>query len=293
MFSWFLKKGLRQGIFFAVMIYLTSSLNDVLARFLGSRLHFVEIAFFRFLFSVVFVFLIIVFSKRNLFKTGLHKWHIWRGILGALALGLCCFSVNIMPLAENTTILFSESLFMLPLAAFFLHEKISLKCVTATLVGFAGLVIMFRPNASNINFLAIVPTFAAILFAVMNIMIKKMIDNKENNLTMLFYFGLYTTILSGIFVPFFWITPNWRELLLISLLGIGANLIQVFIFLAYRATTASSISPVRYSELPFAILFGMLFFGQVPETTAIIGASLIIIGTVISSYLERKDNKAS
>ena len=290
MFSWFLKKGLRQGVFFAVMIYLTSSINDVLARLLGSRLHFVEISFFRFLFSAVFVFFIMLFSKNNLFKTKLHKWHIWRGILGAVALGLCCYSVNVMPLAENTTILFSESLFMLPLAAFFLHEKISLKCFFATLVGFAGLVVMFRPSASNINFLAIIPTAAAVLFAVMNIMIKKMIDNKENNLTMLFYFGLYTTILSGIFVPFFWVTPNPREILLISLLGVGANLIQIFIFLAYRATTASSISPVRYSELPFAILFGTLFFDQIPEATAFVGAGLIIVGTLIATYLEKEEN---
>ena len=281
--NWFSEKGLKQGIFWAVMIYFIGTLNDVLARFLGDRLHAVEIAFFRFFFSAVIVLFPMLRSKNNLFKSTIHIWHVMRGVLGAVALGLCCFSVNVMPLAENTTILFSEALFMLPLAAIFLREKVSMRAIVATIIGFFGLIVMFRPSAGNMNLMALIPTFAALLFAIMNIMIKKMIDNKENTLTMLFYFGLYTTIISGAIVPFYWITPNLKELFLILLLGIGANLIQLFIFLAYRATTASNISPVRYVELPFAVLFGFVFFGQIPESTALIGAILIIAGTFVSS----------
>ena len=284
MFNWFSQKGVHQGIFWAILIYCTSALNDVLSRLLGDRLHFIEISFFRFFFSAFIVLIPILYSKKNLFKSTIHAQHVIRGVLGAVALALCCFSVNVMPLAENTTILFSESLFMLPLAAFCLKEKVSKKCWIATIIGFSGLFIMYRPAANNINILALIPTFAALLFAFSNIIIKKMIDARENQLTMLFYFGLYTTIISGCFVPFYWTTPNLRELFLILLLGLGANLIQLFLFLAYRATTASNISPVRYIELPFAILFGFAFFGQIPETTALIGAGLIVIGTFVSSY---------
>ena len=286
--DWFLRRGLKQGIFWAIMIYLIGTLNDVLAKFLGNRLHAVEIAFFRFLFSAIIVIFPMVKSKQNLFKSSIHSAHITRGILGAIALGLCCYSVNIMPLAENTTILFSEALFMLPLSAFFLREKISKTSIIATIIGFLGLIIMFRPKAENINILAIIPTCAAFLFATMNIMIKKMIDNHEHTLTMLFYFGLYTTIISAVFVPLYWITPNLHELFLISLLGIGANLIQLFIFLAYRATTASNISPIRYIELPFAILFGLAFFGQIPNANTIFGSLLIIAGTVIATYTKKR-----
>lgn len=289
MFNWFKEKGLKQGIFWAIMIYFIGTINDVIARFLGDRLHAVEIAFFRFLFSVIVIIYPMIKSKDNLFKSNIHCYHIIRGILGALALGLCCYSVNIMPLAENTTILFSEALFMLPLAAIFLKEKITLPAIIATIVGFLGLVIMFKPSANNLNIKALVPTLAALLFAIMNIMIKKMIDVKENSWTMLFYFGLYTTIISGAIVPFYWITPNFRELVLILFLGIGANLIQLFIFLAYRATTASSISPIRYTELPFAILFGFIFFNQIPSYMTLLGALLIIFGAFISSYSKKTE----
>jgi S-adenosylmethionine uptake transporter len=213
-----------------------------------------------------------------------------RGVLGTVALGLCCISVNVIPLAENTTILFSEALFMLPLSAVLLGEKVRSHSVVATIVGFVGLLVMCRPKAGNINMMAVIPAFAALLFAIMNIMIKRMIDAKEHTLTMLFYFGLYTTILSGVFVPFCWTMPNMQELWLIILLGIGANVIQLFIFLAYRATTASVISPIRYVELPFAVLCGLAFFGQIPETISIIGALLIIVGSILASRTSQKES---
>jgi S-adenosylmethionine uptake transporter len=195
-----------------------------------------------------------------------------------------------MPLAENTTILFSEALFMLPLSAMLLGEKIRSHSIVATIVGFVGLLIICRPQAGNINTMAVIPAFAALLFAIMNIMIKRMIDAKEHTLTMLFYFGVYTTVLSGVFVPCCWVMPNMQELWLIILLGIGANVIQLSIFLAYRATTASVISPIRYVELPFAVLCGLVFFGQIPETTSIVGALLIIAGSVMASHVTKEVN---
>lgn len=222
-------------------------------------------------------------TNKNLFKTNMHIAHIIRGILGAIALGLCCYSVNIIPLSENTIILFSESLFLLPLSVIFLKEKVKNKAIFATITGFIGLLIIFKPKAANINVLAIIPTIAAFLFAIMDIIIKQMVNKKENTLTMLFYFGLYTTIIAGIFVPKVWITPTTYELLLIFLLGIGANLIQLFIFLAYRATEASNMAPIRYTELLFSISFGFLFFNQIPKLSDIAGALFIILGTFILS----------
>ncbi len=280
-YEWLKGKGLAQGILWGTLIYATSSINDVLTKLLGERLPSGETVFFRFLFSFVVIAIPVLFSKKKYYKTSMHVSHAVRGVIGAVALGLCCYSVKVMPLAENTTILFSEALFLLPLSHIFLKEKLSLKIVIANLIGFSGLIIMFQPQTSNFNSMAFIPTTAAILFAIMDIIIKKMIDNKEHNITMLFYFGLYTTIISCVFVITNWITPTVHELFLILLLGIGANVIQLFIFLAYRATTASSLSVIRYTELPISMLFGHLFFGQTPKTYALVSAGLIILGTCI------------
>ncbi|MBQ8651099.1 MAG: DMT family transporter [Alphaproteobacteria bacterium] len=291
MLSWFKEKGTKQGIFYAILIYLTGALNDVAARYLGERLHFVEVAFFRFSISTVLVFFPMLIFGKKFFKTNMHKQHLGRGVIGSIALALCCLSVGIMPLAENTTILFCEAFFMLPLAAICLKEKISKRSIIATIFGFIGLVIMFKPNASNININAVVPAIAAMLFAISNIIIKRMVDKKENTLTMLFYFGLYSSLVMLVFLPFVWKAPNVKEMFFIFMLGLGANLIQLFIFLAYRATTASNINPIRYTELPFAMIFGYSFFGQIPELITLLGSTFIIIGTLITIKSDKQNEK--
>lgn len=270
---------IQKSIIWALLIYFTSAVNDVLMKLLGGRLHFIEISFFRFAFSVL-VLLPILFIKPTLIQTKLHKFHLLRGIIGAFALCLCCLSVNVIPLAENTTVLFSEALFIFPLSRIFLQEKIKKSSIIATCLGFVGLLIVFRPNTNNINYYILIPTFAAFLFAVLDILAKKMINQMENNITMLFYFGLYTTILSGCFLRNVWQIPTYYELFLILLLGIGGNLIQIFLFLAYKSSTVTNIAPIRYTELLFSGLFGYLLFQQVPCTSDIVGALFIIVSTL-------------
>jgi S-adenosylmethionine uptake transporter len=281
--SWDKRGRIRQGILYGILLNCTSSINDVLARLLGDRLHFVEISFFRFLFSMITVLIVIILSDRNLFKSSIQIRHAVRGGLGAIALGLCCCSVNLMPLAESSTILFSDALFTPILALIFLGERPRLQSWGAIVIGFVGVIIMYRPSRDNLNIAAIIPTVASIIFAIMNIMIKQMVNIKEHILTMLFYFGLYTTVASCIFVPFYWISPNGQEVTLLFLLGCGANLIQIFGFLAFRATDTSNISPLRYTELLFSIFFGFVFFRQIPGFEMLIGAILIIVGAIISS----------
>ena len=288
MFNWFVKKGLSQGIFWSILIYLQCSIQDVICRLLGDRLHYVEIVFFRFLFSVLIVLVPVLVSQKKLLQSSQHKMHLLRGFLGAVALALCALGVTLMPLAEHTSILFSQALFTLILSIIFLKEKVKAKTCFATAIGFLGVLVMFRPSADKIHFVAIIPTIAAILFAFSNIIIKKMLNKKEHTLTMLFYFGLHTTIIAGVFVPFYWTCPTVHELLLLLCLGLGANLAQLFIFLAFRATAVSSVGLIQYIELPFSILFGFWFFGEMPESIVYIGAALIIFGVFVSSYSKKR-----
>jgi S-adenosylmethionine uptake transporter len=305
--NWLLNKGVGYGIFWALLMNSVSALNDVLAKFLGQDLHFVEVAFFRFFFSTLTVFVALIWRYQRsrlhqkapsnickIFQTKYHGEHAIRGAMGAIAIGLCCFSVNKLPLADNSTILFADTLFMLPLSAIFLKEQIGIRCWLATIAGMVGITIMYRPTADHLNLYAIVPTVAALLFAIMNIMIKKMIEKQEDHLKMLFYFGLYTTILSSLFVPFYWSIPNQKDLYLLLALGIGSNLIQFFLFMAYRATRASVISTIRYSELPIEIILGYAFFAQIPDSNGIIGAMIIIATTYMMSHREKSpDNSLS
>lgn len=288
--KWFVSRGYAQGVFWAVMICIVSVTNDLLMNRLGNRLHVIEISFFRFFFSMVSVIPLMLNRGTQLFKTKQPMMHVWRAVIGACALSLCCYSVNIMPLAENTTIMFAEPLFFLILAFFILKEKVDSARWMATGIGFLGLMVIFQPGTDAFQLVAFVPLTAAILFAFLNIMAKTMIKD-EHSYTLLFYFGVGTTLFALIPVFFFWQTPTFFELFLLALLGIGGNLIQVCLFRAFSATEASALAPFRYVEFIVASIFGYLFLGQIPTLAIISGAILIIAGTFYISIVETKREK--
>jgi S-adenosylmethionine uptake transporter len=198
-----------------------------------------------------------------------------------------------MPLSDNTIIMSSQPFFFLPMAVIFLREKVDLSRWIAILIGFIGLLIMFQPGAEALRLVAIVPIAAAILFAMSDVMAKKMVTT-ENTHTMLFYFAVGTTLITLVPAILVWQTPSLYQLGMLALLGIGGNLIQVCMIRAFSATEASALSPFRYVEFVFAALFGFVFFMEIPTMVTLAGASFIIAGTAYISYYEtRKDRKKS
>lgn len=292
--KWFITPGYKQGVFWTLMITVVSATNDVLMKTLGERLHVTEISFFRFFFSLISV-LPIIFMKSGvaLFKTEQLSLHMWRGIIGAAAIALCCYSVNNMPLSENTTIMFTTQLFFLPLAYFFLKEKVDAARWIATLIGFVGILIIMQPGTDTFQVVAFAPMGSALCFAIISILAKKMIKD-EHSLTLLFYFGLVTSVVTFPVMLPYWQTPILSELGLLLMSGICANLIQVCIFRAFSSTDASSLQPIFYTEIGISTVFGFLFFGQIPTIYVAIGAALIIGSTFAISVIEtRKEKKAA
>jgi S-adenosylmethionine uptake transporter len=287
---WFFQTGYVQGVFWAMMICMVSVTNDVLMRFLGERLHPFEIVFFRFFFSMIVVLPFMIPHGLAMFKTSRPAQHTVRALLGAGALTATCFSVNLMPLSENTTIMFAEPLFVLPMAVFFLKEKVDSGRWIATIIGFIGLLIIVQPGTEAFQIKALFPITAALLFALLNIQAKLMVS-KEHTLTMLFYFGVGTTLAASFALPFVWVMPTLSELFFLALLGIGANMIQVCLFRAFAATDASGLMPFRYTELLFSATFGFILFHELPALWILGGGSLIIAGNFYITWREMNKEK--
>ena len=290
MLAWFFKRGYAQGVFWALMICLTSVTNDVLMRFMGERLHPLQIVFFRFLFSMITVLPFMLPHGTALFKTSRPMNHLVRALVGAGAIVATCYSVNLMPLSENTTIMFAEPLFVLPLAAFFLKERVDTSRWIATLCGFIGLLIIVQPGANTFQSIALFPITAAFLFALSNIICKRMVSN-EHMLTMLFYFGVGTTAIAAFTLPWVWQMPTLNELFFLCLLGAGANMIQVCLLRAFSATDASGLMPFRYTELLFSATIGFLLFSEIPKLWILGGGGLIVVSNFYITWREIKKEK--
>ncbi|MFN7662194.1 MAG: DMT family transporter [Alphaproteobacteria bacterium] len=283
--NWFLSKGYAQGVFWAILTALISISNDVITKFVGTRLNGLEISFFRFFFSMVTVLPFMVPKGLSAFKTDRADLHIWRAVIGVAAIALYVFSLIFLPLAEVTVFSFTQPLFFMPVAMIFLKERVSLNRWMACLFGFIGIIIVLQPGTLSFKMVSLLPMGAAFLFAMLDMLAKKMVS-KESTTTLLFYFALGTTLAALGPALYVWQTPTFEELAWLFCLGAGANLIQVCLFRAFSATEASSLVPFRYTELIFASLFGYVLFNEVPSMIVYLGASIIIGSTLYLSYSE-------
>lgn len=286
--EWFITQGFPQGAFWASMTALVSVLNDVITRFIGTRLCGIEIGFFRYFFSMLTLLPFMLHGGVSTFKTKNPKMHFWRAAIGVIAIGLHIYAVIHMTLTEVISLSFTQPLLFLPLAVLFLGEKTALNRWVATSIGFMGMIVLLNPGSSSFQYMALIPVSSAFCFALLDVIAKKMVVVQERTTTMLFYFSLGTTVVGFMPTIFVWKTPTLNELLWLFLLGAGANLIQVCLFQAFKLTEATPLAPFRYLELIYASIFGYIFFQQVPMLTTYVGATIILAGTVYLTYSERQ-----
>jgi S-adenosylmethionine uptake transporter len=282
------QKGYYQGLFFLMMVMIVSCANDVIAKFMGQRLDSHQVTFFRFFFGLITLLPFAVREGKRVLKTKRLGFNVIRGILGALSIFLYTYSVIHLPLVEVVAILWTIPLFVIVLSIFFLGEHVSAMRWAATLVGFFGLsfITLYDEEAAvSLKLLYLAPILSSFLFAVQDVMIKKIVDD-ENRITMLLYFAIVTSAMTCVPALLVWQNPTAFEYLMLFLLGAGGNLIQYFMFKAFSATDLSALSPFRYVEFLFSAVFAFIFFGEIPGINVLTGVLILIPSTLYLAYSE-------
>ena len=78
-----------------------------------------------------------------------------------------------------------------------------------------------------------------------------------------------------------WIMPSFKDLFLLSMVGILGGLANLWLTQSYKFSEVSLVTPLKYLALVFAILFGYFIWNEVPTTKTLAGASLVIISSFI------------
>lgn len=279
-----------QGIFFLFMMMLVSCINDVIAKFMGQRLNIIEVIFFRFFFSLATLLPFVILRGAKVLKTSNLAFNIVRGLFGIISFYLYTYSLVYLKLVEVVTVLWTAPLFVLILSVLLLNEVVSKTCCVAVIFGLFGMFIITLYDsgiAFSFKWIYMIPVLSALLFSAQDIMIKKMLNN-ENYITMLFYFSLITSILSFVPAIFVWQTPTVFELTMLFFLGLFANILQYFLFKAFKATNLSALAPFRYMEFLLSAIMGFIFFAEIPGLNVLVGAVILVPSTLYLAYSENK-----
>ena len=146
-----------------------------------------------------------------------------------------------------------------------------------------------RPGlGSFVNIYTLIPLTGALGAAVAVVAVRKL-TRTESTTTLLLYQSVFVGLLAGIPLLWLWITPDIKGLILLFSMGLLAAAGQWIGIAALRHGEASVVSMIKYTDLLFVAVLGFVLFGEVPEKSTILGASIIVLSTI---YLFKLENRS-
>ena len=240
-----------------------------------------EVLFFRGLFGMITIFFLIPREKYfNFYKTKRPMLHFKRCIAGLIAIVAIFIALRNLPLATVVSISFAAPIFTTILSIFFLSEKVGLYRWLAVIVGFIGILIISQPGFTSFNIYYIYPIIFCLGLSYVAIAIKKL-SSTEPVWLIGFYFSFSIMIISFFTFHQGWIIPNLLDLFLLSMVGILGGLANLWLTQSYKYSDVSLVTPIKYLALVFAILFGYIFWEEIPTIKTLMGAFLVIMSSVI------------
>ncbi len=283
--GWLAMPGMVRGPLLMTASVASFSAANLLIKFLGSAVPALEVTFIRFLIGWVTIGFFLPSAGLAALRTHRAGAYFWRGLLSMTGTAIMFYALTVLPLAEVTVYNFTRGLFLVVLAALLLGERLRWRRITATVIGFVGVVVAMRPQA-GIDPIALLVLLNAFMGAVVWVLIKKMMRT-EAPFTVLFYHGMSTTLLALLPAIYVWVTPTLPQFLLLIVIGILSTLAQSFQVRAFRVADATVLSPLDYLQLLFSSVFGFLFFAELPGLWTWIGAALIVAANI---YITLREN---
>ena len=268
------------GIFFAIFAYLAFSLLDTIQKTLIIYYSVFQILFIKYFFTF---FLSLIESKRKknfkFYLTSNWKLQLLRSLLSILESGCFILAFRYLSLADAHSIGALTPIVVVVLSYIFLREKISPRIWFAVFIGFVGVLIVMRPGLTVFDPASLIPLAAAFFLGLYQIVTRK-VSAVDKNETSLFYAGIVGMFLMG-FISFFYWKPISVDFILMFL-GVGALYSSgvYFQIVALSKARASIVQPFHYTLIFWSIIFGFLFYKDIPDLFTITGAFVIIISGV-------------
>jgi S-adenosylmethionine uptake transporter len=174
------------------------------------------------------------------------------------------------------------------MAALLLGEHVGLHRWAATIIGFLGALIVIRPGMEGFHPGLLLPLMAAILFAVRQV-ISRHIGSRDRTETTLAYTALTAFLMLSVVQPFIWQPVGSLKLIaIITSMSLMAALGEFLVIRALEIGQAVFVSPLHYTIIIWASLYGYLIFGQFPDIWTWAGSFVIMASGLYVFHRERK-----
>ena len=263
------------GIFFGIFAYLSFSILDAIQKTLVLHHSIFQLLLVKYFFVLC---LSLFESKRKnnylFYKSKNIKLQIFRSLLSMIESGCFVLSFKYLSLANAHSVGSLAPVIVVALSAIILKEKVSPKTWIAIFIGFIGVLIILRPTSSIFDPKALLPLIAAFILGLYQIVTKK-VSNHDTNETSLFYTSLIGLIIMSLLSSKFWTPVDKSSYSMFLGIGIFFSIGLYLQIIALSKARASIIQPFHYTLIFWAIIFGYIFYNDIPDMFTVIGAVII------------------
>ena len=291
----------QYGIFIYLGTLFFFAAMEAQAKYLSESFSVLQIVWARYTFHFVVIAIALLILKIFSYKVIIKKPNLLRvQILRSVALLLMTYfffaSLSKLPLAEATIILFIDPLITIILSPWLLKEKVNLSSWIAVFLGILGMLIVVNPNyilfQPTVDKDWIIGIFYGILGALFYSLYKiatRVLAPKESTVTSLLFAGAAGVILTSIFMLInfdpiagteSWESPKFNGWILLISVGCFGAIGQLLILWAYAKSKATTLAPISYCHIIWAVLFGFLIFSSLPNVQTVLGALLIVFSGI-------------
>ena len=262
----------------------TLCLMDVTVKHLSATVPVPVITLARYTTGTILALAVWHFQGRPRLTRTMLPLHIVRGaLIAAMALAFY-WSLKYLPLAEAITLSFIAPLLVPPFASLFLGERMQPRCLAAGALGFAGVLVTVQgaPDFSGDRLFALAAVlFAAIAYAGSSVLLRARAATD----------GATIVTLMGAVIPMLILSPAaigapLPDLPLIGwfmLLGLIGNVGMQLLTRAYTHIEAQVLAVMEFTALPWAALFGWVFFAEPVRPQVWAGAVIILAACLWAS----------
>ena len=263
------------GILFGIFAYLSFSILDAIQKTLVLHHSIFQLLLVKYFFVLR---LSLFESKRKnnylFYKSKNIKLQIFRSLLSMIESGCFVLSFKYLSLANAHSVGSLAPVIVVALSAIILKEKVSPKTWIAIFIGFIGVLIILRPTSSIFDPKALLPLIAAFILGLYQIVTKK-VSKHDTNETSLFYTSLIGLIIMSLLSSKFWTPVDKSSYSMFIGIGIFFSLGLYLQIIALSKARASIIQPFHYTLIFWAIIFGYIFYNDIPDMFTLFGAIII------------------
>ncbi|QLF71515.1 DMT family transporter (plasmid) [Peteryoungia desertarenae] len=277
----------------AVMLLgmLLFALNDAMGKWLVASFGLGQVILIRSLAALLILAPFLWMAGAKPILEAERPWlQLARVVFSTLELFCFYYAVMYLPLADVMTYWLAAPIYVAAAAPFLLGEKVGWRRWTAIAIGFLGVIIALEPSGAMFTAPALISIIGTAAFAFMMLSGRSLRATPDK--TLVFFQTAGAAIAGLVFAPFDW-TPltTVTDVLMLGLLGIVAMSAHMLVNRALKISDAATVAPLQYTLLLWAVVFGWLFFGDVPRTTMLIGAALIVGSGLFIFFREQQLKK--